>query len=61
MSKFDKVSSYLIVLYDRIDNIKIRVGNIEKFTGNFGNSMGDNKKSQKSLKVDVDETVKEIR
>lgn len=61
MSKIDKVSSDLTILCDRIENIQTRVGNLEKFTGNLGNSMGEIKKSQTSLKGDVEETVKEIR
>lgn len=61
MLKIDKVSIDLIVLCDCIENIQIRVGNLEKFIGNLGNLMGEIKKFQISLKGDVEEIVKEIR
>ncbi|XP_062610060.1 uncharacterized protein LOC134271862 [Saccostrea cucullata] len=61
ISKIDKVSENLSLLCNRIENIQSKVGHLEKFTGNLGNSIGEIKKTQIGLKGDVEETVKEIR
>lgn len=61
ISKIDKVSKDLSYLCDKIETVQNRVSHLEKFTGNMGNTIGEIRKAQDHLKVDMKDTMKEVK